>query len=384
MKNMANTMEMAIQECHFGEDIELQEVQEENGQKSAKITILRPGWSKNGVYWDKEITASVAEKINEGRDKMYVDHVVADRPSGPLPPRSVLDWVASVKAWVEPDGVVKGQAYFIDDALGNAMFKRAQASVADGESFSGLGVSVDLFAKVEPKEEGDQRGIAIREILKYRSTDFVDYPAAGGGIDNVKASESWSPEASWTTSGVSRIRERLELQNSENEGGAKMTRQEVYEWLTSTEEGKTLAQELVASATTAQEVTEKISKLEEDNKSLQERAEDAEKAVKELESVQALHERKEFVVAQLKEAKIDTDLPKIIMESLWDLSRDEVAVKAAVKEQAKFLQSLKTEKSDNDKGKVEGMGVSENEKEETQKRAGLLSTEAALDILQAD
>lgn len=151
-----------------------------------EIEIIRPGMSKNGLYYPAE-TLRAAAPLFEG---VHVFAFVDDgrgHKMNPLDkaPSALAGWIDTVAA--RADGVVVGQLHFLREGVGAAV--RAQLVDAWQRGKRDLmGVSMDARGTARSGvAEGAAAQIvdAIRDVL---SVEVVLYPAAGGRFSRLVAS----------------------------------------------------------------------------------------------------------------------------------------------------------------------------------------------------
>jgi hypothetical protein len=159
----------------------------EGSKKRLAVKLINEGWSKNGYYYSAKVAESIADHIKE-RPQMYMDHDMFGSMMG----RSFKDLVAvAVDSYTE-----KGAAYAIVEMVDNP----STAWLYDlAKQFPGqVGASIDARAKVKEYEESPEEGetkanepqkYVVEEIIFLNSVDFVTYPAAGGGVVEVMASQ---------------------------------------------------------------------------------------------------------------------------------------------------------------------------------------------------
>lgn len=142
-----------------------------------KVTIIRPGTSKNGRHYSAALLKKSAP-IFEGA-KMFADHQT-DSEMKSRPEGSVNNWVASLKNIVtENDGSLSGTAVLIDPA-----FKAKIETLNSNKLLAEMGVSIRAAGKYSNTPHTD--GSKLVESLDYaRSVDFVTFAGAGGRAENL-------------------------------------------------------------------------------------------------------------------------------------------------------------------------------------------------------
>lgn len=147
------------------------------------VTLIKPGWSRNGpprdFYYGKEVLAE-AVSLYEGA-KAYADHPT-ETEQKERPERSVRDLVGWYEG-IQPaaDGSLKGQLHLYDSAvpwLAPILRERPQA----------LGLSHNALGKARMGEAEGRKGRVVDSIGAVESVDIVTKAAAGGSVDRLVAS----------------------------------------------------------------------------------------------------------------------------------------------------------------------------------------------------
>lgn len=150
-----------------------------DGQPVHKVdmVLIEMGWSMNDHYYGREVLEQLESKV-DGQPKMFLNHLPQGKKKHE---RDFRDWAGTIESHAFADGRVSATVTVHDDDL----YRRAK------EAPSQVGASIDVFAKVKDGEIDGRRGQIIEGIEEYVSTDFVLYPAAGGRVERVAASEGF-------------------------------------------------------------------------------------------------------------------------------------------------------------------------------------------------
>jgi len=169
------------------ESLTVHAMEEEGGKKRLSVKLINEGWSKNGYYYSKDVAESIADHIKE-RPQMYMDHDTFGSMMG----RSFKDLVAVAVDSYKDKGAAFAVVEMVDNPQTGWLFDLAK-------QFPGqVGASIDARAKVKEYEQDPEEGEAktderqkyvVEEIVFLNSVDFVTYPAAGGGVVEVMASQ---------------------------------------------------------------------------------------------------------------------------------------------------------------------------------------------------
>lgn len=142
------------------------------------ITIIKPGLSKNNVFYSADVLKA-QYKMFEGA-KMFANHQT-DEESAARPEGDVRDWVASVgKTWVESDGTVKGYALPTSPE-----FKSKLELLKSNNMLNQLGVSIRAMGEVHKGEQDGKKIKVLEAFTKVRSVDFVTFAGAGGQAEDL-------------------------------------------------------------------------------------------------------------------------------------------------------------------------------------------------------
>lgn len=147
----------------------------ETSSNGYKVTVIKPGWSKNGRFYS-EAMLKKCHGIFEGA-KMFADHQT-DKESREKPEGSVHNWVASLKnVQAESDGTVTGIAVPIDPA-----FKTKLETLKTEGLLGQMGISIRALGESKDGEAAGKKGKIVESLVRARSVDFVTFAAAGGGV----------------------------------------------------------------------------------------------------------------------------------------------------------------------------------------------------------
>jgi hypothetical protein len=169
---------------YVSEGIDLREATLDNDAKTVELTIIKPGWSANNRYYDKNILKeSVALFEN---CKAYADHpgrnADADRPE-----RSIRDIVGYYpKVWLAETGAIKAQLKVLGEATG-WLWPLIEETVRTGVDL--VSTSINALGKVTEGEVEGRKGAIVNQIVKANSADVVTTAAAGGKFERILASD---------------------------------------------------------------------------------------------------------------------------------------------------------------------------------------------------
>jgi len=157
-----------------------------DGKKRMVVKLIQPGESKNGYYYSPEVAESVADHILQ-RPQMYMDHSMFEAG------RSFRDLAAIATESYKKGGSAYAIVEMVDNPQTNWIYNLAK-------QFPGqVGASIDARAKVRDMQEGDEgfeegkTKYIVEDIVFLNSVDFVTYPAAGGYVTELMASQA-TPE----------------------------------------------------------------------------------------------------------------------------------------------------------------------------------------------
>lgn len=154
----------------------------------AKVTIIRPGMSKNRKNWTAEVLKKASESGFWNGSRMFIDHAkTGDRL--PTRRRSMREMVSAIeKTEVADDGRIVADVVFFDEDF----YKWARRAKDH------IGTSVDLlFAGKEVRERGQQPYYAVEELVTNNSVDWVLDPAAGGQIESFVTAQEGENDVEW-------------------------------------------------------------------------------------------------------------------------------------------------------------------------------------------
>ena len=175
-------MEKKLRTSTLHEVVRLTEAELDEDARTVKgATIIVPGWSANGRYYPPGVLAD-AVPLFEGA-KAYADHPSkADLKA--RPERSIHDlagWYENVR--IDDAGRMRGEL-IVEDAR---IWSKVQAAVTRNPNY--LGISINAVGYTVKGEAEGKKGIVVESITHATSGDIVTSPAAGGGFDNLMASD---------------------------------------------------------------------------------------------------------------------------------------------------------------------------------------------------
>lgn len=152
-------------------------------EKLVKVTVIKAGWSKNGIFYPQKALPQIQEFITSTARKVYVDH----NPEGLKGTRYVNEWVADVmEAEVVGDELKATIRVHTDNPNTSWLYERMKTSP------DMFGPSIVGAASVKQGEVDGVKGRIVEDIKFIRSFDLVSEPAAGGKVDNVMESILWT------------------------------------------------------------------------------------------------------------------------------------------------------------------------------------------------
>jgi hypothetical protein len=163
------------------------------------VTIIAPGWSANRRYYPADVLAE-AMPLFDGA-KAYADHPskgdIKNRPERSI--HDLVGWYEEVRA--DDAGRMRADLFVEDDRV----WPKVKAAVEKKPDYVGISINaVGLTAKGEA--EG-QKGIIVEAITHVTSGDVVTTPAAGGGFEQMMASDDGMARAILKTVSLEEIRE---------------------------------------------------------------------------------------------------------------------------------------------------------------------------------
>lgn len=146
----------------------------EGEENAFDVTLIEPGWSKNGRHYSREVLGEAVEGgVFEGQ-RAYVDH----------PPQAMQG---------EPRSVRDLAGEYTNVTLGESGAPRARLKLfAPTSDWLGplikegghlIGVSIRARGEFGPGEAEGRRGTVVEKIEEVVSVDVVAEPAAGGTFD---------------------------------------------------------------------------------------------------------------------------------------------------------------------------------------------------------
>lgn len=155
--------------------------------RTARVTVIRQGWSYNGVYYTPKALGQIATLIEQKARKNYVNHPPLDQLNAP---RRVEDWMSSV---------VPGSTRVETNQVTNMMEVKSTVHVFESGPYAWTydrmkevpgewGPSIVGRALLSQGTMEGKTGRVCEEMLDIRSFDFVSEPSAGGRIDAVMES----------------------------------------------------------------------------------------------------------------------------------------------------------------------------------------------------
>jgi len=146
----------------------------EGAEHTYDVTLIKPGWSKNGRYYPGEVLASGVEEGVFNGTRAYVDHPPRAQRGEP---RSVRDLAGEYgEAYVGDGGEVKTQLKIfepVSEWLGPLIESAGHL----------IGLSIRANGAWRVGEAEGRRGDIVEQLTECISTDIVAEPAAGGGFD---------------------------------------------------------------------------------------------------------------------------------------------------------------------------------------------------------
>jgi hypothetical protein len=180
---------------HIPDGVDIKEsisvkVYEESGKSDGKkrmvVKLIQAGESKNGYYYNNDIAESIADHVLQ-RPQMYMDHSMVEAG------RSFKDLAAIATDSYKKGGAAYAIVEMVENPQTNWIYNLAK-------QFPGtVGASIDARAKVRDMQEGDdgfeegKTKYIVEDIVFLNSVDFVTYPAAGGYVTELMASQA-TPE----------------------------------------------------------------------------------------------------------------------------------------------------------------------------------------------
>lgn len=165
-----------------------QEAKFDSDSRTAVVTVISEGTSKNGYHYGDKALSDIANHLNTTAKKVYMNHL----PKGSKASRKMEDWIANVETArvVNTSTGKKVEAVIkVHDNGPNAwVFDRMKSSPSDfGPSIIGrgkIGVGVINGNKVK----------IVESVPSMRCFDIVAEPSAGGAIESVQESVEWKDD----------------------------------------------------------------------------------------------------------------------------------------------------------------------------------------------
>jgi hypothetical protein len=144
-------------------------------KRQVQVTVLKAGWSHNGIYYPQVVLEQISNFLNTTAKKVYMDH----NKDGVKANRKVSEWVATVESAKVVGNEVKALITVHEEGPDAWVYNRMKKVPSE------FGPSIVGLAEVA---KGTAEGISgrIAKSIRYiRSFDIVTDPAAGGTIDGV-------------------------------------------------------------------------------------------------------------------------------------------------------------------------------------------------------
>lgn len=147
----------------------------QEGTKKGVYRVITPGWSGNGFYYSKEVTAQLVPFI-EGKPMFFADHLEPNAKKDMIFGQKLKESAVAIaeEAWADAD---TGEVFVKLNPFTNSNSWIYEASQAYPEH---IGLSIDAYGKVQVGEVEGKKGKIVKQFTGYDSTDFVYRPAAGG------------------------------------------------------------------------------------------------------------------------------------------------------------------------------------------------------------
>lgn len=182
-------------------------------KREVSVTVIKAGWSKNGLHYPQTVLESIGKFIAGPSRKVYIDH----HPDGVKGSRKVSEWIATVQeAHVEGDEL-KARIKVHADGPNSWVYDRMKSDP------SVFGPSIVGVAEVGEGTADGIKGKIVNSIKYIRSFDIVAEPAAGGKIDGVIEGVVWDSEKELSEASpdlsayVGRLKEREKEQELRND-----------------------------------------------------------------------------------------------------------------------------------------------------------------------
>lgn len=173
--------------------------------KTWDVTLIAPGWSKNGFYYSREVLAEAAP-LFEGIHVFYFP----DSASGHKAKREekvqrqLVGWIDQVEVR-ESDGALTGQLHFLQEGDEVAKLRINITDAWDKKQRKLYGLSIDANGGSAPGTAEGRKGRLVEGISSADSVDIVRRAAAGGQFTRLVASAT----ATTQEGGSMKLMERL-------------------------------------------------------------------------------------------------------------------------------------------------------------------------------
>lgn len=189
-------------ECSFWMESTFNEVTSDEGVHKARVTVIKPGVSKNNFYYSKNVLSGLPP-LMEGA-KAYLDHEMKSeiKERGGRSVKDLIGWYSDVNQDVQDGSInatlnfVPGKSDWIVEAL------KVNPSL--------MGLSINAKGKASRGKIEDKSVMIAEAFDKVYSTDIVTEAAAGGEVtqmvasvtttienDNIEESEEMTDEEKW-------------------------------------------------------------------------------------------------------------------------------------------------------------------------------------------
>lgn len=161
------------------------ELLEATGDGSVSVTLIKPGWSKNGNYYSRQ-TLEQAASLFEG-SLSFVNHPTRTE-ARERPNRDVRDLAGLYEGvHIASDGSLRGNLRLI--GKNGADLKPLISEAIKLPEL--IGISINAAGNLREGVAEGRRGKIVENIVNVVSSDIVTRPAAGGKFDRLVAAEDW-------------------------------------------------------------------------------------------------------------------------------------------------------------------------------------------------
>lgn len=181
--------------------IDLSEAVLNTEARTAEVTLIRTGWSKNGRYYSEGVLAKAAP-LWEGV-KAYADHPSRSQQRD-RPERSVLE-AAGIYENVRHEGGATRATLRMIGPVGERLWPWI-VEAAEGRA-KAMGLSINALGQGRKGEIDGKAGVIVETIHHAHSVDIVTEPAAGGSFDRLLASDDGWTRAVLTALQIEELRE---------------------------------------------------------------------------------------------------------------------------------------------------------------------------------